>query len=271
MTKINNPYLTIINAKTKYNPEEFKNFEYDEISVAKGDRGKTSTFIETNAHIAFKKAVEELNSLNIPSTLNSAGRDFEDQQYAIDEFYRKELSENGNNEEQARTETDEYCAKVGYSEHHSGLALDIIGPTGNAIIPDKIKEKYSDEKYAKVLGFITKRLVMEKYGFILTYPASSRLEQATGMKHPESWHWRYVGPEHSQTIARIRERVTEDIDERKTDNTIVFQEVFLEDYIQLLQYETAVSSQEELIEQYAELFKTKILGLEKQNKEEASF
>ena len=268
--KKNNPYLTIINANTKYNEEDFRDLQFSQIEVAKGDRGKTASFIETNTRNAFEKAVQELQSLNIPSTLNSAGRDFEDQQYAITEFYKKELSENGNDEAKARKETDEYCAKVGFSEHHSGLALDIIGATGNAIIPDKIKEKYSDKKYAKSLGFITKRLVMEKYGFILTYPTSSRLEQATGMKHPEGWHWRYVGPEHSQMIARIREHLTEDIDERKSDETIIFQEVFLEDYVQLLQYKINASNEEELVKQYVELFKTEILGIKQQNKEQIS-
>ena len=265
MKKINNPYLTIINANTQYRAEDFEGFEYEQIDVAKGDCGKTYSFIESRAHAALNNAIQDLQAVNIPSTVNSAGRNFEDQEDAINQFYQKELTDNGGNEAAAQQTTDEYCAKIGYSEHHSGLAVDVVGATADAIVSDKIKERYSDEKYAKSLKFLTKRLIMEKHGFILTYPAGSRLEETTGMKHPETWHWRYIGPEHSQMISRIRDKVTEEVDERKADGSIVFQEVFLEDYVELLKLDTKGLDDKQILELYCETFKNDILKLKNEN------
>lgn len=257
MTKVKDPYLTIINAKTAYNADDFKQFEYDEIAVSKGDRGKTSSLIEKQSHIALNQAISELESYGMTVTVNSAYRDLEDQQYAIDEFYKKELVDNGNNHELAKKETDEYCAKVGHSEHHTGLAVDLVIPTANAIIPDKIKSLYNSPKYDGKLGFIFKRLVMEKYGFILTYPKDDRIEDVTGMKHNEGWHWRYIGVNHSQMIAKIRNRVNCKVDKDY--------EIFLEDYVELLNMQTYAIDEEQYIEEISDLFISKILKLENEN------
>ncbi|MFQ6724126.1 MAG: D-alanyl-D-alanine carboxypeptidase family protein, partial [Clostridia bacterium] len=178
----------------------------------------------------------------------------EDQQFAIDEFYKEKLRDNGNNEELAKKETDEYCAKVGFSEHHSGLAVDLIIPTANATIPDKIKTLYNSPKYANKLGFIFKRMIMEKHGFILTYPQDDRIEEITGMKHNEGWHWRYVGASHSKMIAKIRERVSHKLNKPY--------EIFLEDYVELLNKQTYAIDEEQYIDEVSDLFINEILKLE---------
>ena len=289
MNALNNPYLTIVNSTNKYNEKDFEGLVYNQIPVTKGDRKKTSSFVEKQTHRAAIKAIQELISLGVKKEtieISSAGRDDFDQEFAIDEFYKSELAENGNNPQLARQTTDEYCAKVGHSEHHSGLALDIKVPTKNMAIPKEIEQTYNGDRYKGGLGFITKRLVMERNGFILSYPLNSRLEQTTGVKHNEPWHWRYIGPEHSKRIAKLRDLVsTEEIvtrekikleevlkEQQKTDptltdekinqkvNSVMFEEVFLEDYVKLLQLDIKADTEEELLQEYADYFVKNILG-----------
>lgn len=81
---------------------------------------------------------------------------------------------------------DRYSAIPGHSEHQTGLAFDFT--TGNASRP--IGEWFTDTKQAKWLYENA-----HKYGFILRYPEGK--EDITGYQY-ESWHYRYVGYEHSK-------------------------------------------------------------------------
>ena len=75
-----------------------------------------------------------------------------------------------------------YSAKPGYSEHQTGLAIDIT-----------TEDWFNDTKQAEWLYNNA-----YKYGFILRYPKGK--EHITGYKY-ESWHYRYVGIEHSKNFA----------------------------------------------------------------------
>ena len=74
------------------------------------------------------------------------------------------------------------------------------------------------------------------------------------MVKDEGWHWRYVTPEHSQRIAKIREKVTQTLGEK--------QEVFLEDYVKLLSCNVNIENEQALVEEYSKLFITQILKRE---------
>ena len=82
-----------------------------------------------------------------------------------------------------------YSAKPGYSEHQTGLAIDIT--TEDTTI--SIGDWFNDTKQAEWLYNNA-----YKYGFILRYPKGK--EHITGYKY-ESWHYRYVGIEHSKNFA----------------------------------------------------------------------
>ena len=73
---------------------------------------------------------------------------------------------------------DSVAARAGFSEHQTGLALDIVtyGSTMNNF-------ENSDE-----FKWLSKNAY--KYGFILRYPKGK--EHITGYKY-EPWHYRYVG------------------------------------------------------------------------------
>ena len=73
---------------------------------------------------------------------------------------------------------DTYSARPGFSEHHTGLAIDI----------DNTKTSYTN--FSKTNEFKWMQDNAYKYGFILRYPKDK--EDITGYMY-EPWHYRYVG------------------------------------------------------------------------------
>lgn len=73
---------------------------------------------------------------------------------------------------------DRYSARPGYSEHQTGLAIDVVTPTTSLHTFENTKE------------FIWMKDNSYKYGFILRY--GEGMEYITGYKY-EPWHYRYVG------------------------------------------------------------------------------
>lgn len=251
MKSLNNPYLTIINTSNKFNPETLAGFEYDEVPIKMGDWGKKTALIERQTHLAYNNAVKELQDIGATCTLNSAGRTKIDQVYAKIEKFCAVLKKS-KSIKIALKDTKTLTAKLGYSEHLSTLAIDVSINMDNVQIPEKIIKRYPDASLPE-LKFLTRRLIMEKNGFILSYPQDDRLKEVTGITKPEGWHWRYVGPEHSQMIAKIREKTSAELGEKY--------EVFLEDYVQLLNSVTTTLPEEELVDKYCELFKSNILKI----------
>ena len=82
---------------------------------------------------------------------------------------------------------DTYSARPGYSEHHTGLAIDV----------DNINTSYEYFEYTDEYEWMINNSY--KYGFILRYPKSK--EDITGYKY-ESWHFRYVGKKAAKYIHR---------------------------------------------------------------------
>lgn len=111
----------------------------------------------------------------------SAYRSREQQQEIITSSVQAYMAQ-GMTEEDAYTKTYESILPVGYSEHETGLALDLV-PQGVSILSqdivnDPIMQWFTANSY--------------KYGFILRYPADK--VDVTGISY-EPWHFRYVGIE----------------------------------------------------------------------------
>lgn len=98
-------------------------------------------------------------------------------------IYNEYLKETG------KEYTDNCSARPGFSEHQTGLAIDIQGSTGTYDDFDKTKEFtwMIDNCY--------------KYGFILRYPVGK--ENITGFKY-EPWHYRYIGKSKAKKIYKKR-------------------------------------------------------------------
>ena len=82
------------------------------------------------------------------------------------------------NFEKLGVEADLKAARPGYSEHQTGLALDIT---------TRLAE---DEEFVNTEEFSWLKENAHKYGFILRYPEGK--ENITGYSY-EPWHYRYVG------------------------------------------------------------------------------
>ena len=78
---------------------------------------------------------------------------------------------------------ESYAAHPGFSEHQTGLAVDIKAESSNTFAGTKESKWLLENAY--------------KYGFILRYPDD--LTDITGYKY-ESWHYRYVGLEIAKDI-----------------------------------------------------------------------
>ena len=81
-----------------------------------------------------------------------------------------------------------YVQTGGDSEHHTGLAVDLV-TDGTAEL---------DEGFAKTPAYTWLKENAAKYGFVERYPKDK--SQATGIQW-EPWHYRYVGESNAEAIA----------------------------------------------------------------------
>ena len=79
-----------------------------------------------------------------------------------------------------------YLAKPGYSEHQTGLSIDVGTKDSGLTI-----------HFENTLAFKTLKENAHLFGFILRYPKDK--EELTGYAY-EPWHFRYVGPVHAKII-----------------------------------------------------------------------
>lgn len=117
----------------------------------------------------FYKMADDLNEdIGLNIYIRSGYRTYESQV----EVYEEYLSLYGKNY------VAKYVAYPGFSEHQTGLAMDIKASSSNVFANTKESDWLQDNAY--------------KYGFILRYTKS--LEEVTGYQS-EAWHYRYVGLE----------------------------------------------------------------------------
>lgn len=81
----------------------------------------------------------------------------------------------------------QWVAPPGTSDHHTGLALDIVTPS-NQVLSDAFAATDAAKWMAKN---------SYQYGFVIRFPADK--QEITGI-HYESWHLRYVGKEHAKAM-----------------------------------------------------------------------
>jgi D-alanyl-D-alanine carboxypeptidase len=132
---------------------------------------------------AFKDMYNAALSDNIKLIINSSYRSYKDQE---DTWLARKRA-------YGTEKADAYAARAGYSEHQTGLALDINEYGTN--VPN-----FEDTEAFKWLQDNA-----YKYGFILRYPEGK--EDITGYSY-ESWHYRYVGKDIAEKI--VNEGITFD-------------------------------------------------------------
>ena len=127
--------------------------------------------IRKAAYDAFIDMWNQANMEGIYFIINSGYRSFEDQQEVYD-FYKNNYG---------TTYADSIAARPGYSEHQTGLSIDIFST-----------EYTTTEAFKNSTHYEWLVNNAYKYGFIQRYQSDT--EDVTGFTE-EAWHWRYVGVE----------------------------------------------------------------------------
>ena len=163
-------YLVLVNKENKL-PDDWE--EKVELSDAEDFEGGTIQ-VEKKALEQFNKLKEALHEEGVDIVLDSCYRSVKRQQEIWDQF----------TEEYGEEYTKKYVAVPGYSEHHTGLAIDVALYKDGKYIYD------NDEMIAEKDIFAKVHAKLADYGFILRYKEGK--EDTTGYGY-EPWHFRYVG------------------------------------------------------------------------------
>lgn len=126
-----------------------------------------------DAQAAFDAMAADAAKQNIRLSIVSGFRSYEYQRTLYNNYVARD----------GQKAADTYSARPGYSEHQTGLAMDI----------NNASSSFNNTKEAK---WIADNCV--KYGFILRYPKGK--ENITGYQY-ESWHVRYLGKELAKEVA----------------------------------------------------------------------
>lgn len=113
--------------------------------------------------------------------LRSGYRSIPYQKDLYEDKIRRVIEEEGADPERAPDLAAMVVARPGTSEHHTGLAFDILSPEYDSL----------DEEFCRTKAYAWLCAHAVDYGFVLRYPADKT--PVTGIVY-EPWHWRYVGP-----------------------------------------------------------------------------
>ena len=156
-------YLT-----SDYNPDDLK-------ELSNVYSYGTNQMLRLDAYNAFIAMWNKANEDGYKLIINSSYRSYEEQE----KIYNNYSSWYG------KAEADKKAARPGYSEHQTGLALDI---------QSYCSENKEFDECPEFTWLINNAY---KYGFILRYPKD--LDYITGYNY-ESWHYRYIGTKASTYI-----------------------------------------------------------------------
>lgn len=138
----------------------------------------------------------------------SGYRNIELQANNFNNTYQSYLNQ-GYSEEEALNKTKEYLTEPGHSEHHTGLAMDIVDEEW-IVAGRGLETAY--ETQASQQWLVEN---MTDYGFVLRYPLGK--EEITGIQY-EPWHFRYVGQENAKFMVKYDLVLEEYIDLLKLRN-----------------------------------------------------
>jgi LAS superfamily LD-carboxypeptidase LdcB len=137
-------------------------------------------FLNRQAANAFKQMQSSAERDGIYLQAVSGHRSYKDQ----DDLFNKQIAKRG-----SRLEASRLSAPAGYSEHHTGYALDI----GDMRNPDEVLTLSFEQSAA----FRWLQHNASAYGFELSFPKNNRMNVSY-----EPWHWRFVGSDAAKETFR---------------------------------------------------------------------
>lgn len=142
--------------------------------------------IDARAYDDFRAMIQASKEDGVYIYVTSSYRD-RDKQISLYEKKTDSYLRQGYSLEDAKEKAGQVVAVPGTSEHHLGLALDMVSSEYRKL----------DEKQENTRGFQWLKAHSWEYGFILRYPNGST--DITGIIY-EPWHFRYVGKEAAKEI-----------------------------------------------------------------------
>lgn len=143
-----------------------KKFNPDLVKVSTKYASEAGMKLRSEAYEAFIKMSKACEKDGLGIVINSAYRSYDDQ-VDTQEYYRKWYGD---------SYVEKYVAKPGFSEHQTGLAIDVGSRSTNVFANSKEYQWMLDNSY--------------KYGYIIRY--EKKYEHMT-LFRAEPWHYRYVG------------------------------------------------------------------------------
>lgn len=143
------------------------------VKVDKKYTSEDNIMMNKEAYDAYIQMSNDLNKDGLGIYITTAYRGYDEQKELCD-YYKKLYGEEY---------VKKYVAQPGFSEHQTGLAIDIGSTKKNTFASSKEYQWMIKNAY--------------KYGYILRY--TKKFQDETGFKS-EAWHYRYVGKEIAKAI-----------------------------------------------------------------------
>lgn len=153
-----------------------KDYNNDLVNMDSNYTKNGSGQLNSEVYEAFKKLSDAAKISNLSILSQSAYRSYATQQT----IYNNYVNSNG------KTWADTWSARPGYSEHQTGLALDVLSSSDKSLSDFENTDEFT---WMKENSY--------KYGFILRYGEDTTLQTGYGY---EPWHYRYVGIDAAKKI-----------------------------------------------------------------------
>lgn len=136
--------------------------------------------VSSDCYNALQKLLEDCTAAGNTPVVCSAYRSVDEQAELFDDKVSELMHIYNYSESRAKQEAAKSVSPPGYSEHHTGLAVDIVD------IDNQNLETYQEDTDTQ------QWLIAHswEYGFILRYPEGKSSQTGIGY---EPWHYRYVG------------------------------------------------------------------------------
>ena len=152
-----------------------ENYEPNDLKKISLQYAYNDNIIREHVKEAYEKMAKDAKSKGIKLIASSSYRDYKSQDILYERYKVQKGTE----------EADNVSARPGFSEHQTGLTLDIL--TDNITM--------SEFENTEEFKWLIKNAY--KYGFILRYPKNKTY--ITGYSY-EAWHYRYVGKKVAEII-----------------------------------------------------------------------
>jgi len=147
---------------------------------------KSGHAVDSRAYPDLQDMMDDCRAAGLSPLICSSYRTYEKQVTLYDNQVAKYLAK-GYTQDQAEKEAAMWVAIPGTSEHHTGLALDIVSLDYQYL--DEKQENTPEQQWLLENSYL--------YGWILRYPPEK--VDLTGIAY-EPWHYRYVGKEVAKEI-----------------------------------------------------------------------